>query len=89
MSHLNKPLAVRTALGLSPTDAGRVLLGIANHKRAYDTWAKMERDNSECESLSNSMRQYLNLLLMLSVCRTHHTPGAYRALDLFIEQNNA
>lgn len=64
-NHINKPRQLREAIGLSPTDCGRILLGIDNHKRAYDTWAKMERDNAEQEKLSNSMRQYINLLLML------------------------
>lgn len=65
MTHINKPLALRNGFGLSTTDSGRILLGIADSHRAYSTWAKMERDNTERESLSNSMRQYINLLLML------------------------
>lgn len=84
MMHLNKPLEVRTALGLTHTEAGRLLLGIGSHKKANDTWQKMERDNAERESLSNSMRQYLNLLLMLHICADLHTPGCSQALSKWL-----
>lgn len=87
MGHINKPRAVRDALGLTPTECGRLLLGVNNHKSAYDQWAIMERQNATEEKLSNSMRQYLNLLLMLSMCRDQRTPGCAQALDKWVDFN--
>jgi hypothetical protein len=63
VTHINKPLELRTALGLTPTQAGR-LAGFPP-ATAYSTWSKMERDNQDAESLSNVMRQYINLIYFL------------------------
>lgn len=87
MTHINKPRAVREALGLTPTECGRILLGVKSHKSAYDQWAIMERQNEAEEKLSNSMRQYLNLLLMLSTCRDLRTPGCSQALEKWVDFN--
>ena len=85
MAHINKPLALRIALGLDHTEAGQLIMGIKSKKAANDTWKKMERDNADNEKLSNFAREHLNMVLLLVVFRNLRTPGAYKALDLYLE----
>ena len=84
MTHLNKPLALRLALGLDHTDAGQLVLGIASKKDANNTWQKLERDNAQSESLSNSMRELINTLLLMHHWADMHTPGCDQALEQWL-----
>lgn len=84
MTHLNKPLALRMALGLDHTEAGQLVLGIKSCKKANDTWHVLERDNAEKESRGNSMRELINLLLLMHQWADMHTPGCDQALAAWL-----
>ena len=84
MTYINKPIEVRTALGLNHTEAGQLIMGIKSKKAANDTWKKMERDNAQNESLSNSMREHINTLLLMHQWADMHTPGCDQALAAWL-----
>jgi len=81
MINKNKAVQVREALGLTPTESGQILIGIDDGKKAYDTWARMEKTGK----WSSAINQYLKLLLILAIARDIKTRGAGCALDLSIK----
>lgn len=55
MTHINKPLALRTALNMHKALAGHKVLAIANKKQAYKMWARIESENETEDHLSNGL----------------------------------
>jgi len=75
---LNKAKQVREALGLTPTQCGKLLLG-CNAKQAYDTWTRWERGDRNPTRATEKM---FNIILTLKMAKDLKTPGADKALDL-------
>lgn len=55
MTHINKPLALRNALGMHKAAAGHIILRIADKKQAYKQWARIELENEIEHHLSNGL----------------------------------
>jgi len=77
---INKPKAVREALGLTPTEAGQLLLGYSK-RHAHDQWSQWER----AEKLSKPTEAMLNIILILIIARDFKTRGASSALDFVLK----
>jgi len=77
---INKPKAVREALGLTPTEAGQLLLGYSK-RHAHDQWSQWER----AEKLSKPTEAMLNIILILIIARDFKTRGASKALDVVLK----
>ena len=77
---INKPKAVREALGLTPTEAGQLLLGYSK-RHAHDQWSQWER----AEKLSRPTEAMLDIVLILVEARDLKTRGASKALDFVLK----
>lgn len=75
---MNKATEVRQALGLTPTECGKLLLG-CNSKQAYDTWTRWERGDRNPTRATEKM---FNIILTLKMAKDLKTLGAQKALDL-------
>jgi hypothetical protein len=76
---MNKAKQVREVLGLTPTEAGKLLFGYES-KKSYDQWTQWEKS----KTLSKPTEQYFNLILFLAIARDLKTPGASQALDKYL-----
>jgi len=56
VEHINKPLALRTALGLTQKQAGMLILRNPDPTDAQRVWQKIERENRECDDMSNMVK---------------------------------
>lgn len=77
---ISKPKEIRNKLNLSLHDAARIFLGRAN-RSGYDQWYQWEQG---IKTPSQAADQYFSLILLLITCKELHTPGADKALDIFI-----
>ena len=78
---MNRAKKVREALGLTPVQAGKLIIGIADGKKSYDMWTRWERSGK----WPLAVNQYLGVLLILIIARDIGTPGAENALDVVIK----
>ncbi len=78
MLALNKAIEVREALGLTPTECGKIFIGGNNPYRA---WKKLE-DSGNWNSGTEKM---LNLILILVMAKDHKTKNCHGALDLVLK----
>ena len=76
----NKARKVREALGLTPTEAGQLLLGYSK-RHAHDQWSQWER----AEKLSRPTEAMLDIILILIMARDFKTRGASSALDFVLK----
>lgn len=53
VDHINKPLALRNRLGLTQKEAGMLILRNPNPDHAQKVWQNIERENRECDDMSN------------------------------------
>jgi hypothetical protein len=74
---VNKAYELRRYLGLTPTEAGQLLLGYSA-ETAHNLWSGWENGT---EILSGTTERYLNLILILALFQDYRTPGADQALD--------
>lgn len=77
---MNKPLEIRKALDLTPTQAAEIFIGRGG-KSGYNQWMKWENGDS---SPGQAVEQYFNMILFLIMTKDLKTPGADQALDKFI-----
>jgi len=77
----NKAKQVREALGLTPTEAGKLLFDFEG-KKAYDMWSRWERTGKWDASTDN----YFTFISMLFLFKEWKTAGASKAFDLILKQ---
>jgi len=74
----NKAKDVREALGLSPTECGKILIG---GKEPYRAWKKLE-DSGKWNASTEKM---LNIILALEMAQRFKTKNCHGALKLVLE----
>jgi len=77
----NKARQVREALGLTQTEAGRLLLGYSG-KQAYDQWSQWETGRRKP---SRAADRLLDILIILAIARDIGQSGVDGALDHVID----
>lgn len=78
---INKAKKVREALGLTPTEAGRVLFGYQGS--SYDAWMQWENGTKKP---SRPTERFFDLILILAKAKTEKIKGSVNALDHVIKE---
>ena len=81
---MNKAKDVREALGLTPTQCGKLLLG-SKPKTAYDQWTQWENGGRNPSRAADKM---FDIILALKMAQDLKTPGADMALGIVIKLLN-